>query len=92
MEPKYKYILAKRDKNTKSKASIFIVQKIPFDRYISSCYHVKAKENLKLSAEKTNTPLQISANPIEIKRIISMRLSLIKKEPGLILLLIGKKR
>ena len=41
MEPKYKYILGKRDKSTKSKSSTFILQKVPKERYISSCYHVR---------------------------------------------------
>jgi len=41
MELKYKYLLGKRDKPTKSKAKFFVLQKIPFERYISSCYHVK---------------------------------------------------
>jgi len=36
---------------------------------LEDVFREKAKENLKLSAEKTNTPLQISANPIEIKSI-----------------------
>ena len=41
MEQKYKYILGKRDKSTKSKSSTFILQKVPKERYISSCYHVR---------------------------------------------------
>lgn len=41
MEQKYKYLLAKRDKITKSKPKFFVLQKIPIERYISSCYHVK---------------------------------------------------
>lgn len=36
---------------------------------LEDVFREKAKENLKLAAEKTNTPLQISANPIEIKSI-----------------------
>ncbi len=61
MEPKYKYILAKRDKNTRSKASIFIVQKIPFDRYISSCYHVG--DNIyEIEFNKKRTRIDITTN------------------------------
>lgn len=41
MELKYKYLIGKRDKPTKSKAIFFVLQKIPFERYISSCYHVR---------------------------------------------------
>jgi GR25 family glycosyltransferase involved in LPS biosynthesis len=41
MEPKYKYILGKRDKPTKIKPKFFVLSKIPDERYISSCYHVK---------------------------------------------------
>jgi len=41
MIAKYKYILGKRDNPTKSKGKFFVLQKIPFERYISSCYHVK---------------------------------------------------
>jgi hypothetical protein len=41
MELKYKYLLGKRDNITKSKTKFFVLQKIPFERYISSCYHVK---------------------------------------------------
>jgi hypothetical protein len=41
MELKYKYLLGKRDNITKSKTNFFVLQKIPFERYISSCYHVK---------------------------------------------------
>lgn len=41
MELKYKYLLVKRNNPTKSKATFFVLQKIPFEQYISSCYHVK---------------------------------------------------
>jgi hypothetical protein len=41
IEPKYKYILGKRDKPTKSKPKFFVLSKIPDEIYISSCYHVK---------------------------------------------------
>ena len=41
MELKYKYLLGKRDKPTNSKAKFFVLQKIPCEKYISSCYHVK---------------------------------------------------
>jgi len=41
MIAKYKYILGKRDNPTKSKGKFFVLQKIPFERYISSCYHVR---------------------------------------------------
>lgn len=40
MKPKYKYILGKRDKPTKSKPKFFVLSKIPVEKYISSCYHV----------------------------------------------------
>jgi DNA modification methylase len=36
---------------------------------LEDVFREKAKENLKLAAEKTNTPLPILANPIEIKSI-----------------------
>jgi len=36
---------------------------------LEDVFKEKAKENLKLAAEKTNTPLPILANPIEIKSI-----------------------
>jgi DNA modification methylase len=36
---------------------------------LESVFSARAKENLKLSAEKTNTPLPTLANPIEIKPI-----------------------
>lgn len=61
MEPKYKYILGKRDKNTKSKTSIFILQKVPIERYISSCYHVR--DNIyEIEFKKKRTRIDISAN------------------------------
>jgi hypothetical protein len=61
MEPKYKYILGKRDKNTKSKTSIFILQKVPKERYISSCYHVR--DNIyEIEFKKKRTRIDISAN------------------------------
>ena len=41
MELKYKYLLGKRDKPTKSKPKFFVLSKIPHEKYISSCYHVK---------------------------------------------------
>jgi hypothetical protein len=41
MELKYKYLLGKRNKPTKSKPKFFVLSKIPYERYISSCYHVK---------------------------------------------------
>ena len=41
MELKYKYLLVKRDKPTKSKPKFFILSKIPDEMYISSCYHVR---------------------------------------------------
>jgi hypothetical protein len=41
MELKYKYLLVKRDKPTKSKPKFFVLCKIPDERYISSCYHVR---------------------------------------------------
>jgi hypothetical protein len=61
IEPKYKYILGKRDKNTKSKASIFIVQKVPKERYISSCYHVG--DNIyEIEFNKKRTRIDITTN------------------------------
>ena len=61
MKPKYKYILGKRDKNTKSKTSIFILQKVPIERYISSCYHVR--DNIyEIEFKKKRTRIDISAN------------------------------
>ena len=41
MELKYKYLLGKRAKPTKSKPKFFVLCKIPYEMYISSCYHVK---------------------------------------------------
>lgn len=41
MEPKYKYLLVKRNKPTKSKPKFFVLSKIPHEMYISSCYHVR---------------------------------------------------
>ena len=61
MKPKYKYILGKRDKNTKSKTSIFILQKVPIERYISSCYYVR--DNIyEIEFKKKRTRIDISAN------------------------------
>lgn len=61
MEPKYKYILGKRDKSTKSKTSIFIMQKVPKERYISSCYHVRGNI-YEIEFEKKRTRIDISTN------------------------------
>ena len=59
MEPKYKYILAKRHKSTKSKSSTFILQKAPKERYISSCYHVIGNI-YEIEFEKKRTTIDLS--------------------------------
>lgn len=59
MEPNYKYILGKRDKSTKSKSGTFILQKVPMERYISSCYHVR--DNIyEIEFQKKRTRIDLS--------------------------------
>lgn len=41
MALKFKYLLAKRNKTTDKKPVFYVLQKIPVERYISSCYHVR---------------------------------------------------
>ena len=61
MEPKYKYILGKRHKSTKSKSSTFILQKVPKEMYISSCYHVRGNI-YEIEFKKKRTRIDISTN------------------------------
>lgn len=41
MSQKYKYLLVERNKPTKSKPKFYVLCKIPNEKYISSCYHVR---------------------------------------------------
>jgi hypothetical protein len=61
MELKYKYLLGKRDNITKSKTNFFVLQKIPFEKYISSCYHVK-DDVYEIEYNGKRTRIDISSN------------------------------
>jgi hypothetical protein len=61
MELKYKYLLGKRHNITKSKTNFFVLQKIPFEKYISSCYHVK-DDVYEIEYKGKRTRIDISSN------------------------------
>jgi hypothetical protein len=61
MGQKYKYLLVKRNKPTQSKSELYVLQKIPIERYISSCYH-KGGTNYEIEYKKKRIIIDIDGD------------------------------